>query len=277
MLNMTAPNKMPLNCRCHLATLVLGGMLLAQSLCGCAHGRRHNVEGLGADRRLPKLTSLFAGPVSMLLTNTGGYQSEMTISWNETPPLKVSGQLFVSGGRIRIEAETDGSKRANTGGFGLIWDVAANRGYVISEPLQGYAPIEGTIRVTNITTGALPDQPEKIENHLADKAQVVVLESDGQMLHFQLARAQDLGNLPLQINSIDPANSYQLALTKIQPLTPSEELFLPPDGFTKYDSETALLAELTARQQDVFGAKSSPDNRQDTGFEVGGHSRQGGP
>jgi hypothetical protein len=79
--------------------------------------------------------------------------------------------------------------------------------------------------------------------------------SDGQTINVQLLRAQDMGNLPLQIYSLNRPHSFALALSKIQWVKPAEELFLPPDGFTKYESEAAMLNELAARQQNVFGEK----------------------
>jgi len=44
-----------------------------------------------------------------------------------------------------------------------------------------------------------------------------------------------------------------LALSKIQRVTPAEDLFLPPSDFTKYESETALINELALRQRNLFG------------------------
>jgi hypothetical protein len=60
------------------------------------------------------------------------------------------------------------------------------------------------------------------------------------------------GNLPLQIDLLTSPHPFTLALSKIQSIIPAEELFLPPDGFTKYESEAAMLDELAARQQSVL-------------------------
>jgi hypothetical protein len=88
-----------------------------------------------------------------------------------------------------------------------------------------------------------------------EHAEVTALGSDGKKTRLNLSRAQDLGNLPLQIRSADEPNSFSLTLTKVRLIPPAETLFLPPDGFTKYESETALLNELASRQQHVFGGE----------------------
>lgn len=252
---MTVSNPMRLKSSSHFVVSILAGILLAQAMCGCAHSRPRSGDSKSrAGVLLPKLTAVFAGPVSSLLTNAAGFQSELAISWDDTPPLKMEGWIFVEGGKLRIEAGSGSSKRANTGEFGLIWDVAANRGYVTSEALQGYAPIQSAIRVTNLTTQALPGQPQQLQDHPTDKAQVTITGSDGHILRLELTRAQDLGNLPLKIDSTDSGNSFHLALTKIRSAVQGEDLFLPPDGFTPYGSQTALIEELAARQQTVFGA-----------------------
>jgi hypothetical protein len=87
----------------------------------------------------------------------------------------------------------------------------------------------------------------------------------------QLLRAQDMGNLPLQIYSLNRPHSFELALSKIQLVIPAEELFLPPDGFTKYENEAAMLNELAARQQSVFGEKH------EQGGEGGDYNQSGKP
>jgi hypothetical protein len=83
--------------------------------------------------------------------------------------------------------------------------------------------------------------------------------SDGQTIALQLSRARDLGNLPLEIRSADGPNPFSLTLTNIRLILPAKALFLPPDDFTKYENETALVEELTARQQNVFGERHERD------------------
>jgi len=213
---------------------------------------------------LPKLTSMTTGGVAMLLTNGNTFSSEFTMTLEDGTerPLNVTGQAFRRGGKILIETAFGKSERA--GEFGVIWDVAANQGFVYSEALQGYAPINEAVQFTNLMTQVIDGQSERIEGHPIDKANVTVVGNDGQLTTFQISRSQDMGNLPLQIDLLTSPHPFTLALSKIQSIIPAEELFLPPDGFTKYESEAAMLDELAARQQSVLegGSDSGGDYNQ---------------
>jgi hypothetical protein len=238
---------------------LLWGMMFTLGTSGCVHTHSHNgFAGAGPEALLPKLTSVATGPAAVLLTNGNGFSSEfaMTLGGAAETPVKLSGRIFARGGKFRFEAAFDQSisQSVRAGEFGVIWDAAANQGYVFSEALQGYALINEAVRFTNLLTQVVAGQTERIEGHLVDKANVTVMGSDGQTLVLQLLRAPDLGNLPLQIRLINSPHSFVLALAKIKLVRPADDLFLPPDGFTKYESEAAMINELAARQQSVFGA-----------------------
>jgi hypothetical protein len=193
----------------------------------------------------------------VLLADGNGFKSEFTMTLEDASesPLKLSGRVFARGGKLRFEAAFGKSngKSARADDFGVIWDAAASQGYVFSEALPGYAPINEAVRFTNLLTQVIAGQTERIEGHLVDKANVTVMGSDGQTLIIQLLRAQDPGHLPVQIRPLNQPHSFALALSKIQWVLPTDDLFLLPDGFTKYESEAALINELAARQQSVFG------------------------
>ncbi len=193
-------------------------------------------------------------------------------------PRHYSGRLFVRGAELRLETVSGKSKSASTHAFGVIWDTAASRGYVFSDALQGYAVLSGAIRYTNLLT-AVNGQPETLEGHVVDSAEVTALGVVNQKTVLQLNRAQNLGNLPVQIRQPDETNSFALRMTKVLAVVPPEELFLPPDGFTKYESETALLDELLARQHNVFENKPERAiNREGGGDDMGQHrSDRNGP
>jgi hypothetical protein len=79
----------------------------------------------------------------------------------------------------------------------------------------------------------------------------------------------------VRIRSLKTASNFTLTLTKIQPGAPPDELFLPPGGFTKYDSEEALLAELTSRQQEMHGGWGQPPGGANWDRNVPRHGRSG--
>jgi hypothetical protein len=72
----------------------------------------------------------------------------------------------------------------------------------------------------------------------------------------------------MEIHSLQSPQEFTLTLTKIQDSAPAAQLFLPPDGFTKYDSEVALLTELAIRERGVEGGAGGED--------AGDHPSQGG-
>lgn len=225
---------------------------------GCAHtDQRSSFTHSGMGALVPKLTSVTTWPLAVLLTNNGAFESDFTMTLGDAsgPPSKLSGQLLVRGGKLRLETALDKSSRksARMGDFGVIWDEAAHQGFVFSEALQGYAPINRPARYTNLLTQVTAGKNEPIDGHPVDRASVTVMGSDGQTIVVQLLRAEDMGNLPLHIESLNGPNSFTLALSKIHSVTPPEELFAPPDGFTKYQDETTMLNELETRLYTVLG------------------------
>jgi hypothetical protein len=261
---------------------IVAGMLAGLALVlmawtsGCAH--TNGVAGGGVEALLPEATSVLTGPAAVLLTNGNACGAEFIMTFpNASPsPLKFSGQMLVSGGKLRLEGTFGKPNRESRrmGDFGLIWNVAAGQGYVFSEALQGYAPINEAIQFTNLVSQVTAAQTERIEGHVVDQVNVTVTDRDGQTTTIQLLRAQDLGNLPLQIHSVDGSHPFALTLSKIQQVTPAEDLFLPPDGFTKYESEAAMLIELTGRQQSILG-RHEHDGGDYNPSGIGGRSNTG--
>jgi len=226
---------------------------------GCASSRHDGFATGGATELFPKLTSVLTGPAGMLLTNGSAFSSEFLLTFDDGTdnPSQASGQMLVFGGKLRVEAVFDRPNHTSkvAGEFGLIWDAAANQGFVFSEDLQGYAPINATIRYSNVLTSAVNRPGRSIDGHAVDQANATAMGSDGQTVDFRLLVAQDLDHLPVQISSINSPRSFTLALAKIRPATPQADLFSPPDGFTKYESEAAMLNEMTSREQGILGAR----------------------
>ncbi len=71
--------------------------------------------------------------------------------------------------------------------------------------------------------------------------------SDGVQTFFQVWRAMDLKGLPVRI--ICPSNGLPVTLTlsNVRLETVPPDLFLPPNGFTRYDSVESLMTELALR------------------------------
>jgi hypothetical protein len=249
----------------HPVKLFIPLLVVSAMVSGCSSSQPNGFVKGGPDVLLPRLTSLLTGPVGVLLTNDNALSSQFTMTFAEDLKHPISGQILVRGGKIRVEAvfATSHKKSAGADGFGLIWDEDSNQGYVFSEALQGYAPLNNAVRYTNILIQAVTNPVERIEGHPVDKANVTVMASDGQNMAFQLMRAQDMGGLPIETKSLSSMQAFTLVLSEIRPGNPAVELFLPPDGFTRYESEVAMLTELGIRQQGVFSAKP-----RDTGVNI---------
>ena len=85
------------------------------------------------------------GPMAILLTNTSGFSCHVVMTTG-SPPIPgetVSGNSCAGAPELLFapDAHCPAGKRFARSGFSFIWDVAAQHGYLLSEALQGYAPI----------------------------------------------------------------------------------------------------------------------------------------
>ncbi len=226
---------------------------------GCAHAPRHE-SFLPPDATPP----FIAGPAALLLTNRESFSAHLVMTYetpsNDAPSL--SGKLLQRQHTLLFEPDSDDSQRMHSrmGQFCFIWDVAEFRGYILSEALQGYAPISSANHFTNLVVQLVAGPSERLEGHSVEHAQATVSANNGQQSVFRLLRAQDLNMLAIQIDSADNSPRSRLTLSKVRLEEPAKELFLPPDGFTKYASEEALLNELAARQQSGRRGRQSGDS-----------------
>jgi hypothetical protein len=189
-----------------------------------------------AQMLLPRLTEVVTGPATGLLTNLDGYHCQFAISFGAAGEnqLMAAGELHERDGKLCFEPVFKKSKRKgiDAGAFSLIWDVAGKQGYVLSEGLQGYAPVAAA------------------EANGGESKKVAGL---------RVERANDLNGLATRIESLDAMRPFTLTLSDIKPGLPSPNRFVAPDGFTKYESESALLGELASRQRTVMGVSRKPE------------------
>ena len=145
------------------------------------------------------------------------------------------------------------AKRARTEDFAFIWDVAANRGYLLNDPLQGYAPISYGRRFTNLAISAALNKAatENVAGHPCQQTEVTVAADDGSASVFRVWRATDLKGLPVRISGASDGTPVTLTLSKARLEAVPNDLFQPPNGFTKYDSAEVLINELGSRQHNL--------------------------
>lgn len=235
----------------HLLTvLCLTGVLLLP--CGCSHSNDYEQVGAGFIGILaPQPPTFLTGPSSVLLTNGPGYSARLDVQTDailERDRL-LSGQLLCRGSRLFFAPDSKGKGRS--GGFSFLWDTSSNSGYVLSEALQGYAPVTGGPRAANIITTGLQQSPEDISGHLCSASQVKVQLETGASAAFEVMRAPDLGNIALRVRAATNEVPLIITLSKVQPKPPEAEIFSVPDGFTRYATPQAMADEIVAREHNL--------------------------
>ena len=246
--------------------ILLAGCLLTLVVllgAGCAHSHRPESPGAALGSSLSSKPPLFlTGPAAVLLTNSDGFGARVTFTsgWSSNPARAESGQLFARQGKLYFEPDPDDSSagKSRAGRLSFIWDVAGNSGLVLSEPLQGYAPLTSTVLLTNLVVQPARGAAERIEGHPAEQATATVMASDGTATEFQVLRATDLNGVPVRITARSDSGSMLVVLSKIRREAPPVEVFRPPDGFTKYESQEAMMNELLSRLQNVRRSIKEP-------------------
>jgi hypothetical protein len=213
------------------------------------------------------------GPMAVLLTNSHDFSAHVTLDVGIASRSSgtVSGDLLVMGNRLFFAQAANPTlpKRLRAGAISFIWDVPDNHGHMLSEALQGYAPISFSVHDTNLVVSATSAAPQKVDSHPCSQETATVSSSDGTTALFHVWRALDLSGLPVRISGVNNTIPMVLNLSRFRLAEPPVDLFKPPDGFTKYDTAEAMMGELSMRQQnlkrrvtDVWG-QSEPSNGQD--------------
>src|SRR5580693_8220125 len=103
------------------------------------------------DERPP---DFLTGPLAVLLTNVDGFSAKMTatISSDNGGQRTLAGDLLGRQGSLIYQPEsTTKGKRARTeGGMFFVWNETSHSGFVLSDPLQGYAPASTNLQSTNV-------------------------------------------------------------------------------------------------------------------------------
>jgi hypothetical protein len=170
-----------------------------------------------------------------------------------------SGQLLARGTKLLYAPESDEATdtHKHPGGYSFIWDVAAGKGYVLCEALQGYAPVSADLHVTNVSVEPGQAAAQRVSGHPADSAHAIVRMNDGSSAGFEMLRAMDLNGLPVRIESTTNSSVFTLSFSKIRLEQPAAEILSPPEGFTKYATPEAVADELAARQNNF--RRKNPD------------------
>jgi len=221
---------------------------------GCARSAAYREPDLFRSAIFAPLPPSFvAGPVAVALTNSGGFsarvQAEGAVPGN---PVPLHGQLFGRGPRLLFApdpggSEDEGKKRREVDpGFSFLWNVAENRGWLLSEALQAYAPVSAGIRYASVSVTATTAPPRQL---------TATLISGGT---YEARIWPGPGDFPARITAGTNETAMTVTLTRVRTEAPPAELFVIPQGFTPYSSPEALVDELAARQRG-FHRKQEPE------------------
>jgi hypothetical protein len=220
---------------------------------------------------VPQAPIFLSGPMALLFTNVDGFSAHVVLERGTSARQEAVGELMGQGGSLVFVPASSraAEKRSPAAGCAFIWDVPAHSGCILSGPMQAYAPISSGLQFTNFTTGATasPIAPEKIDGHLCQRSDAIVTASDGSATAFRLWRAADLNGLPLRVTCTSIGTPLTLTLSKARLETLPNDLFQPPNGFTRHSSTEALIGELTTRQHNL---KSRPAYSSDESQPPGG-------
>jgi hypothetical protein len=250
-----------LSCRswCVPVPLVFSLLALMCGVLGCSHSGDLDLREPGFVRVFaPQFPEFLRAPMGLLLTNSDGFSAQADLQNSTTllpEPEKKSGHLLSRGSKLLFApqgVESD-EKPENAGGFMFIWDVTAGTGFMVSEALQGYAPVSIEMRVTNVTAQPRPGATQRVAGHSCVVSDVTMQLNDGTAVPFEVARATDLNNLAVQLSSKATTNSNLriVTLSKLRLQAPASDLFAPPEGFTRYSSPEAMADEIAARKRNL--------------------------
>ena len=248
------PAPLPESPRAGTRTSALSLLLVAALAAGCAHSSKNAAYSAAAQPPPSQPPVFLSGPMALLFTNAHGFRARVQLEEGLTGSHVTTGELIGRGGNLLFLPTVDKAarKRSLAADSAFIWDVPAHRGSIINGSMQAYAPIPSTRLFTNIVVSAADSAPtERIAGHPCQRVEAVVTANDGSLTAFRLWRATDLEGLPLRVICTSSSTPLTLTLTKPRLETPPDDLFLPPAGFTKFDSAPALVGELTARQQNL--------------------------
>jgi hypothetical protein len=228
-------------------------------LSGCAssdHGQG-SISSYRPTVFAPDTPPFLIGPVGALLTNSTGFSAhvvqERSIIIGQ--PQFISGELVGRGSKLIFSPDEMGPKEGHGSYRGLIyiWDVAKCAGYVLDEPMQGYAPISSSVQVTNLVIGGeLNKWPALgVGKEGNQPLRAVITSSDGVTAQYDVWRGSAMGGFPERIAAVTNTWPLKLTISKLRPERVNDALFLPPEGFTRYESEEGMLTEQTVRQQNL--------------------------
>ncbi len=233
--------------------VLLAASVAAAALVGCS--TEPKVLYHAGDENPP---AFVAGPMAFVWTNVDGFSAKITGTVTGGDGIKhtVAGDFLGREGSVIFQPanKVKGRRARSEGGTFFIWSETRQEGYVLSDPLQAYAPAATKAQPTNVVLKTSTGAEEFVNSHRCRRQDVVVESSDGSKTQGTIWEAEDARHFPVRIVAGEGPGAMEIDLSNIRLELPQPQLFAPPDGFTKYGSPVALMNELITRQS-VFAKK----------------------
>ncbi len=231
-------------------TAALGVVLAAALLAGCASEKRKEAAMAHMGDETPP--DFLTGPASAALTGFDGFSADVVATSPSSPGAWLAtGQVIERQGRLIFQPMTTANVKKGKivrGGMFFIWDSMAHRGYVVSEALQGFAPMTAPCQITNVAPENKEPVAEQVNGHPCHRLEKRVALSDGSTAKLTEWHADDLNRFPVRVRTESGGREETVDFSGIRFEVPPPELFVPPGEFTQYATSHDLMSELIIRE-----------------------------
>lgn len=178
---------------------------------------------------------------------------------NGNNPMTMSGKMYFDKGNSRFEMDLSQMQGASfppqamaqmkTMGLDKMVSITQSNKkilYLVYPDAQVYTEMTPATPDTSATNAEAAPQitaegNETVAGHPCVKNKVVVTDKQGVQHEFTVWDATDLKNFPIQIAMNAEDNAVTFTFQNVSFTTPDPSLFLPPTGFTKYDSMQDMM------------------------------------
>ena len=193
------------------------------SLFGCARDRDRELLQPFQPVYAPLPPEFLTGPIGRHLARQPAFAARVEAAGEPTAASRaMTGQLFAAD-RILVFApdpDPETHKDAPEEIFTFIWNTSAGSGYVLSESLQGYAPV---------TFSSLADTNQASDSGL------------------KILRVDKPGDFPVQLAT----TNITVKLSRLRLGQPAADLMSPPPCFTRYASAELMAQEIALRRHNL--------------------------
>jgi outer membrane lipoprotein-sorting protein len=217
---------------------------------------------LGAQPQYPQ----FGNGVEKLFGENQTFSATMEMQMNSGNPITMSGKMSFDQGNSRFEMDMSEMKGGNIPpqaaaqmkSMGLDRMVTISQSdkkviYMIYPNAQAYTEIIPAASDSSATNGDAKVETtelgkETMDGHLCVKNKAVVTDKQGEKHEFIVWNATDLKNFPIKVQMNEQGNAMTMSYQDITFSKPDASLFVPPTGYTRYDSMQEMMQSVMMRK-----------------------------